>query len=135
LSCWHRNLRRTLLFPQVRTARCWLCKNENCLSNPTNGYPIHQYRRLGTRPDGVYFTGFFARMFVDVAKVLLWSKPLADFQKQLAEVEEAKGRGLIRPTLVLPPTLNNSEKTNTYLAGEASTSHYNQRFLWIEEKT
>jgi hypothetical protein len=60
-------------------------------------------------------------MFVDVAKALLWSKPLADFQKQLAEGEEAKGRGLIRPTLVLPPMLNNSEKTNTYLAGEAST--------------
>jgi hypothetical protein len=60
-------------------------------------------------------------LFVAVAKALLWSKPLADFQKQLAEVAEAKGWGFIRPTLVLPPMLNNSEKTDTYLAGEAST--------------
>jgi hypothetical protein len=60
-------------------------------------------------------------MFVDATEALLWSKPLADFQKQLAEVVEAKGWGRIRPTLVLPPMLNNSEKTDTYLAGEAST--------------
>ena len=75
----------------------------------------------GLGPTGAYITGFFARMFVDVAKTLLWSKPLTDFKRQLAEIEEAKGKGLIRPTLILPPMLNNGEKTNTYLSGEAST--------------
>jgi len=60
-------------------------------------------------------------MFVDVAKALLWSKPLNDFKKQLGEVEEAMGVGLIRPTLILPPILNNGEKTNPYLSGDAST--------------
>jgi hypothetical protein len=59
-------------------------------------------------------------MFVHFAKVLLWSKSLNDFKKQLAEVEEAKGMELIRPTLILPPMLNNGEKTNSYLSGEAS---------------
>ena len=49
-------------------------------------------------------------MFVDVAKALLWSKPLNDFKKQLGEVEEAMGVGLIRPTLILPAILNNGEK-------------------------
>jgi hypothetical protein len=75
----------------------------------------------GLGPTESYITGFFARMFVDVAKALFWSKPLADFTKQLAELEEAKGKGLIRPALILPPILNNGEKTNTYLSGEAST--------------
>jgi hypothetical protein len=52
---------------------------------------------------------------------LFWSKPLADFEKQLAEIEEARNEGLIRPILILPPLLNNGEKTDTYLSGEAST--------------
>jgi hypothetical protein len=52
---------------------------------------------------------------------LFWSKPFTDFKKQLAEVEEAKGKGLIRPTLILPPMLTNGEKTDTYLSGESST--------------
>jgi hypothetical protein len=64
---------------------------------------------------------FFARTFVGIATTLFWSKPLADFEKQLAEIEEARNEGLIRPILILPPLLNNSEKTDTYLSGEAST--------------
>jgi hypothetical protein len=71
-------------------------------------------------PTGAYITGFFARMFVSVAKALFWSKPLTDFEKQLAEVEEAKDNGLIRPTLILPPILNDGEKTNTYRSGKAT---------------
>ncbi|AEG94060.1 hypothetical protein Rta_29570 [Ramlibacter tataouinensis TTB310] len=65
-------------------------------------------------------TNFFARMFVSVATVLFWSKPLADFEKQLAEVGDAKDKGLIRPTLILPALLNDGRKTNTYWSGEAS---------------
>jgi hypothetical protein len=34
--------------------------------------------------------GFFSRMFVSVATALFWSKPLTDFEKQLAEVEGEK---------------------------------------------
>jgi hypothetical protein len=52
---------------------------------------------------------------------LFWSKPFADFEKQLAEIEEAKNQGLIRPILILPPMLNNSEKAVSYLSGEAGT--------------
>lgn len=52
---------------------------------------------------------------------MFWSKPRADFEKQLAEIVEAKDKGLIRPTLILPPILNNGKKTNTYRSGEAST--------------
>lgn len=74
----------------------------------------------GLGPTGAYITGFFARMFVSVATTLFWSKPLTDFRKQLAEVEEAKEKGLIRPTLILPPILNDGEKTSTYRSGEAS---------------
>lgn len=74
----------------------------------------------GLGPTRAYITGFFARIFVSVATALFWSKPLADFKKQLAEIEEAKEKGLIRPTLVLPPILNDGEKTSTYLSGEAS---------------
>ena len=68
---------------------------------------------------GAYTTGFFARMFVNVATALFWSKPLADFKDQLVEVEEAKDGGLIRPILILPLILNDGEKTNTYRSGEA----------------
>lgn len=68
-----------------------------------------------------YITGSFARTSVGIANTLFWSKPLADFEKQLAEIEEARNEGLIRPILILPPLLNNSEKTDTYLLGEAST--------------
>jgi hypothetical protein len=83
--------------------------------------PFISIAAWGLGPTEAYINGFFARMFVDVAKGLFWSKPLADFKKQLAEVEEAKSKGLIRPILILPPILNNGEKTNTYLSGEAST--------------
>ena len=58
---------------------------------------------------------------VGIAKTLFWSKAHADFEKQLAEIEEARSEGLIRLILILPPPLNNREKTDTYLSGEAST--------------
>jgi hypothetical protein len=83
--------------------------------------PFISIAAWGLGPTERYITGLFARMFVGLAKALFWSKPLADFKKQLAEVEEATGKGLIRPTLILPPMLNNREKTNTYLSGESST--------------
>jgi hypothetical protein len=59
-------------------------------------------------------------MFVSVATALFWSKPLTDFEKQLAEIQEAKDKGLIRPTLILPPILSDGEKTTTYRSGEAT---------------
>jgi hypothetical protein len=83
--------------------------------------PFISIAAWGLGPTRVYITGFFARMLVNVAKTLFWSKPFADFEKQLTEVEEAKNEGLIRPTLILPPLLNNGEKTDIYLSGEAST--------------
>jgi hypothetical protein len=83
--------------------------------------PFISIAAWGLGPTEVYITGFFTRMFVGVAKTLFWSKPFADFKKQLTEVEEAKNEGLIRPTLILPPLLNNGEKTDIYLSGEAST--------------
>jgi hypothetical protein len=83
--------------------------------------PFISIAAWGLGPTGVYITGLFTRMFVNVAKTLFWSKPFADFQKQLTEVEEAKNEGLIRPMFVLPPLLNNGEKTDVYLSGEAST--------------
>ena len=83
--------------------------------------PFISIAAWGLGPTEVYITGFFARMFVGVAKTLFWSKPHADFEKQLAEIEEARNEGLIRPILILPPLLNNREKTDTYLSGEAST--------------
>jgi hypothetical protein len=86
-----------------------------------NPMPFISIAAWGLGPTGDYITGFFARTFVGIAKTLFWSKPLADFEKQLAEIEEARNEGLIRPILILPPLLNNSEKTDTYLSGEAST--------------
>ena len=82
--------------------------------------PFISIAAWGLGPTGAYITGFFARIFVSVVTALLWSKPLIDFQKQLAEVEEAKNNGLIRPTIILPPILTNGKKTNTYRSGEAS---------------
>jgi len=82
--------------------------------------PFISIAAWGLGPTRVHITGFFARMFVSVATALFWTKPLTDFEKQLAEVEEAKDKGLIRPTLILPPILNDCEKTNTYRSGEAS---------------
>jgi len=87
----------------------------------TGATPFISIAAWGLGPTGAYITGLFARMLVNIAKASFWSKPLTDFKKQLAEVEEAKGKGVIRPTLILPPMLNNGEKTNTYLSGEAST--------------
>jgi hypothetical protein len=81
--------------------------------------PFISIAAWGLGPTRTYITGFFARIFVSVATVLFWSKPLIDFEKQLAEVEEAKEKGLIRPTLILPPILNDREKTDTYRSGEA----------------
>jgi len=46
----------------------------------------------------------------------------ADFEKQLAEVKEAADKRLIRPTLILPPILNEGENTNTYLSGLSTDS-------------
>ena len=69
---------------------------------------------------GLYHQLLGARVF-GIAQRLFWSKPRADFEKQLAEIEEAQNQGLIRPILILPPMLNNSEKTDTYLSGEAGT--------------
>jgi hypothetical protein len=83
--------------------------------------PFISIAAWGLGPTAVYITGLFARLFVYVATTLFWSKPLADFKMQLAEIEEAKNEGLIRATLILPPILNNGKKTNTYLSGEAST--------------
>jgi len=82
--------------------------------------PFISIAAWGFGPTGEYITGFFARIFVSVATALFWSKPRADFEKQLAEVEEAKHKGLIRPTLILPPILNDGRKTNTYLSGDAA---------------
>jgi hypothetical protein len=83
--------------------------------------PLISIAAWGLGPTRAYITGIFARLFVSVAKTLFWSRPLADFEKQLAELAQAKDRGLIRPTLVLPPLLNDGVRTNTYLAGEAHT--------------
>jgi hypothetical protein len=82
--------------------------------------PLISIAAWGFGPTGEYITGFFARIFVSVATALFWSKPRADFEKQLAEVEEAKHKGLIRPTLILPPILSDGRKTNTYLSGDAA---------------
>jgi hypothetical protein len=86
-----------------------------------NPMPFISIAAWGLGPTGDYISGFCARTFVGVAKSLFWSKPHADFEKQLAEIEEARNEGLIRPILILPPLLNNREKTDTYLSGEAST--------------
>ncbi len=51
--------------------------------------PFISVAAWGLGPTQAYITGFFARMFVSVATALFWSKPLNDFKKQLAEVEEA----------------------------------------------
>jgi hypothetical protein len=83
--------------------------------------PLISIAGWGLGPTERYVTGFFARAFVGVATTLFWSKPLADFKKQLAEVEEARDEGLIRPTLVLPPILTNGQKSDAYLSGESST--------------
>jgi NAD(P)H-binding len=86
-----------------------------------NPMPFISIAAWGLGPTGDYITGFFTRTLVGIAKRLFWSKPHADFEKQLAEIEEARNEGLIRPILILPPLLNNREKTDTYLSGEAST--------------
>ena len=86
-----------------------------------NPMPFISIAAWGLGPTGDYITGFFTRTLVGIAKTLFWSKPHADFEKQLAEIEEARNEGLIRPILILPPLLNNREKTDTYLSGEAST--------------
>jgi NAD(P)H-binding len=86
-----------------------------------NPMPFISIAAWGLGPTRDYITGFFARAFVDTATRLFWSKPHADFQKQLVEIEEATNAGLIRPILILPPILNNGDKTDTYLSGEAST--------------
>lgn len=88
-------------------------------ANAESAMPFISIAAWGLGPTGRYITHTFARMFVGVATKLFWSKPLADFEIQLAEVEEAKEKGLIRPILILPPMLNNREKTNVYLSGEA----------------
>jgi putative NADH-flavin reductase len=80
--------------------------------------PLISIAGWGLGPTGIHITGF-ARLVVQAAKTLFWSKPYADFIKQLAEIEDAKAEGLIRPTLVLPPILSNGERTSTYLSGEA----------------
>lgn len=80
--------------------------------------PLISIAGWGLGPTGIYITGF-ARLVVQAARTLFWSKPYADFIKQLAEIENAKTEGLIRPTLVLPPILSNGERTSTYLSGEA----------------
>ncbi len=56
--------------------------------------PFISITAWGLGPTGAYITGFFARMFVSVATALFWSKPLTDFEKQLAEIEEARTRDL-----------------------------------------
>jgi putative NADH-flavin reductase len=89
-------------------------------SAASRAIPFISIAAWGLGPTESYINGFFARVFVGFAKTFLWSRPLNDFKKQFAELEEAKGMGLIRPTLILPPMLNNAEKTNTYLSGEAS---------------
>src|ERR1700688_177809 len=86
-----------------------------------NPMPFISIAAWGLGPTGDYITGFFTRTLVGIAKTLFWSKPHADFEKQLAEIEEARNEGLIRPILILPPLLNNMEKTDIYLSGEAST--------------
>jgi hypothetical protein len=83
--------------------------------------PFISIAAWGLGPTEDYITGPFALIFVDVMKAMFWSKPLADFRKQFEEVQVAMQNGLIRPILILPPMLNNREKTNTYLSGEAST--------------
>jgi putative NADH-flavin reductase len=85
-----------------------------------NPMPFISIAAWGLGPTGSYITGF-ARAFVGVARTLFWSKPHADFEKQLTEIEEARKEALIRPILILPPLLNNREKTDTYLSGEAAT--------------
>ena len=85
-----------------------------------NPMPFISIAAWGLGPTRDYI-GFFARTFVGVATTLFWSKPLADFQKQLTEIEQAKNEGLLRPILILPPILNNGKKTDTYLSGEART--------------
>src|SRR5262249_1975597 len=70
-----------------------------------------------TEPDLV---GFFSRSLLGAAQTCFWRRPFGDFQTQLAEVEQAKNEGLIRPIIILPPILTSGPKTNTYLSGEAS---------------
>lgn len=66
----------------------------------------------------------FLCTFVGMATTSFWSKPFADFEKQLAEIEEAWTEGLTRPILILPPLLNNREKTGL----PVGRGQYDQRY-------
>src|ERR1700689_4364264 len=54
--------------------------------------PFISIAAWGLGPTGAYITGF-ARVFVGIAKTVFWSKPHADFEQQLAELEVAKNEG------------------------------------------
>ena len=58
----------------------------------------------GPGPTGAYSTGFFARVFVDVATALFRPRLPTEFW----------------PILILPPILDDGEKTDAYRSGEAS---------------
>src|SRR5260370_26169940 len=86
-----------------------------------NPMPFISIAAWGLGPTGDYITGFFTRTLVGIAKTLFWSKPHADFEKQFAEIEEPRNERLIRPILILPPLLNNRNKTHTSLPAHSST--------------
>jgi hypothetical protein len=80
--------------------------------------PLISIAAWGLGPTAGYIKGLFSRWIVGVAKRSFWAKPFADFERQLADIEGAPG--IIIPIIILPPILNNREKSNSYLSGDAS---------------
>jgi hypothetical protein len=80
--------------------------------------PFISIASWGLGPTASYI-GCPGRTLVGIAKRTFWAGPFADFEAQLAMVDEATAREFIRPTIILPPILTNGPKSDTYLSGEA----------------
>lgn len=81
--------------------------------------PLISIGAWGLGPTKAYITRPATRAFVDIITRLFWSKPFADLEKQVLDLQAAKVEGLIEPILILPPILTNGKKMPDYHFGEA----------------
>ncbi|WP_224028337.1 NAD(P)-dependent oxidoreductase [Paraburkholderia caribensis] len=89
--------------------------------------PFFSIASWGMGPSRAYIKGLLMRTVVSTARSTFWARPYADFELQFASVDLAERKGLIRPTILLPPILTQGPKSDDYVSGEPHTVNQRMR--------
>lgn len=89
--------------------------------------PFFSIASWGMGPSQAHVSGFLMRTLVSIARSTFWSRPYADFERQFIDLEIAEGKGLVRPTILLPAMLTQGQKSDTYAWGAPDAIKHRMR--------